>query len=127
MEGQYPKDLEALTYNLNALMKSNKEHLVRHRNGLSDLAHSLKTPLAMIRSVSENNASAEVLKKTISEQVDQMQRIVDYQLQRAGTSGRIPLSKPVNVEAVARKILMLLGKVYVDKSIRYKIMGDYST
>ena len=127
IEGDYPKDLKALTYNLNALMKSNKEHLVRHRNGLSDLAHSLKTPLAMIRSVSENNASEKVLKKTISEQVDQMQQIVDYQLQRAGTSGRIPLSKPVSIKSIAQKILNTLAKVYAEKSVTYKIDVKKST
>ncbi|MDH3325197.1 MAG: ATP-binding protein [Gammaproteobacteria bacterium] len=127
IEGAYPKDLKALTYNLNALIKSNKEHLVRHRNGLSDLAHSLKTPLAMIRSVSENNAPEKILKETISEQVDQMQKIVDYQLQRAGTSGRIPLSKPVNVNPVARKILNSLAKVYIEKSVEYKVEISNST
>ncbi len=121
IEGTYPNDLKSLTHNLNALITSNKEHLTRHRNALSDLAHSLKTPLAMIRSVSENNAPEDVLKKTISEQVDQMQRIVDYQLQRAATSGQIPLSKPVNVYSVADKILHSLAKVYIEKSVKYKV------
>jgi len=127
IEGAYPKDLKTLTYNLNGLIESNREHLSRHRNGLSDLAHSLKTPLAMVRSVSENNASEKVLKKTISEQVDQMQKIVDYQLQRAGTSGRIPLSKPVNVNSIARKILNSLAKVYIEKSVVYKVRIDKTT
>jgi len=127
IEGNYPRDLQALTYNLNALMKSNKEHLARHRNGLSDLAHSLKTPLAMIRSVSENNASETVLKNTISEQVDQMQKIIDYQLQRAGTSGRIPLSKPINVSAIAQKILNTLAKVYAEKNIAFSVEVKQST
>ncbi|MDH5258989.1 MAG: ATP-binding protein [Gammaproteobacteria bacterium] len=124
IEGIYPKDLKPLTYNLNGLIKSNKEHLLRHRNALSDLAHSLKTPLAMIRSVSENNAPEIVLKNTISEQVDQMQKIVDYQLQRAATSGRIPLSKPVQVSPIARKILNSLAKVYVEKSVKFKVEID---
>ncbi len=124
IEGKYPEDLRALTFNLNALMKSNKAHLARHRNGLSDLAHSLKTPLAMIRSVSENNASQDVLKNTIFEQVEQMQQIVDYQLQRAGTSGRIPLSKPVNVRSITQKILNTLVKVYAEKHPDYKIEID---
>ena len=121
IHGSYPKELKALTNNLNALIKSNKEHLSRHRNGLSDLAHSLKTPLAMIRSVSENNASQARLKSTISEQVDQMQKIVDHQLQRAATSGRIPLSKPINVSQVVSKIMKSLAKVYFEKSVNYKI------
>ena len=127
IEGDYPKDLRPLTNNLNALMKSNKEHLVRHRNGLSDLAHSLKTPLAMIRSVSENNASEKILKETISSQVDQMQKIVDYQLQRAGTSGRVPLSKPVNIKTISEKILKTLSKVYAEKNVVYKIEIEKST
>jgi len=121
IEGIYPVDLQSLTKNLNGLIESNKSHLLRHRNALSDLAHSLKTPLAMIRSVSENDASEKVLKSTVADQVDQMQKIIDYQLQRAATSGQIPLSKPVNVKMVVRKIMNSLAKVYAEKNISYRM------
>ena len=124
LEGAYPKELKTLTYNLNALIESNKEHLLRHRNALSDLAHSLKTPLAVLRSAYESKATPEEIHNALTEQVDQMQDIVDYQLQRAATSGRIPLSKPVNVAQVLNKITSSLGKVYIDKAVNCEIDAD---
>lgn len=119
IEGRYPVELRALTNNLNALISSNKNHLSRHRNALSDLAHSLKTPLALMRSATENYKDFVPLKMTVSQQVDQMQKIIDYQLQRAATSGRIPLSKPVALVGVVLKIVNTLAKVYADKSVIY--------
>lgn len=117
LNSSYPKELLILTKNLNALMKSNKQHLTRYRNSLSDLAHSLKTPLALLRSASESNDSKHPLKDVVAEQVDQMKQIVDYQLQRASTSGQNPLSKPVDIKTVANKINNSLLKVYMDKNI----------
>ena len=121
LEQSYPKELKVLTKNLNALMKSNKQHLVRYRNSLSDLAHSLKTPLALLRSASESKDSKQALEDVVAEQVDQMKQIVDYQLQRASTSGQNPLSKPINIELIANKINNSLLKVYADKNISSKL------
>jgi len=121
LEQTYPKELQVLTKNLNALMKSNKQHLVRYRNSLSDLAHSLKTPLALLRSASESKDPKSPLEDVVAEQVDQMKQIVDYQLQRASTSGQNPLSKPIDIETIANKINNSLLKVYADKNISSKL------
>jgi len=125
IEGAYPSELKTLTTNLNALISSNREHLTRHRNALSDLAHSLKTPLALMRSAGESSPDGDkALKKAITQQTDQMQQIIDYQLQRAATSGRIPLTKPVEVEKVVNKIVNSLAKVYVEKPINFNVDID---
>lgn len=125
IEGVYPAELKALTTNINALISSNREHLSRHRNALSDLAHSLKTPLAVMCSASESSTQGDkALKAAITQQTDQMQQIIDYQLQRAATSGRVPLTKPVAVAQVVHKIVNSLAKVYVDKSIKFNIDID---
>ncbi|MDX1811141.1 MAG: ATP-binding protein [Gammaproteobacteria bacterium] len=118
LEGSYPSELQSLTTNINALIRSNKEHLSRHRNALSDLAHSLKTPLAIMRAAAINDKDYSNLKQAITEEVDQMQGIIDYQLQRAATSGRIPLTKPVAVSKVVHKITQSLVKVYAEKHIQ---------
>ena len=117
----YPKELRILTKNLNALMKSNKQHLSRYRNSLSDLAHSLKTPLALLSSASETHDTRLSLDKVVSEQVNQMKKIVDYQLQRASTSGQNPLSTPINIKTITEKINASLLKVYTDKNIASKL------
>jgi len=127
LKNTYPSELRALTKNLNGLIKSNKQHLSRYRNSLADLAHSLKTPLALLRSAGESNDPKFPLDKVVSEQVDHMRKIVDYQLQRASTSGHNPLSKPVNIKTICEKINNSLAKVYADKSLQatLKIENDH--
>ncbi|HCK82561.1 MAG TPA: hypothetical protein DIC59_14010, partial [Candidatus Competibacteraceae bacterium] len=92
LSGGYPDELLPLTANLNALLRQSHARLERYRNALADLAHSLKTPLAVLRGTLENRAALDELQQTLGEQVERMNRTVDYQLQRAAASGRIALS-----------------------------------
>lgn len=117
LSNNYPEELQPLTANLNALIGQSHARLERYRNALGDLAHSLKTPLAVLRGALESSAQAD-LRQTLSEQVERMNRTVDYQLQRAAASGRIALSAPLQVAPVARKILDSLAKVYADRALQ---------
>lgn len=122
LHGNYPKELRGLTDNLNALIGTNREHEERYQASLGDLAHSLKTPLAVLRGAVElPNQSVTLLRATVEEQVERMDQIVQYQLQRAATSGRTALVAPVDLQAVARKIAKALAKVYADKGIECRI------
>jgi two-component system sensor histidine kinase PhoQ len=116
----YPEELQPLTVNLNALLRQGHAHLERYRNALGDLAHSLKTPLAVLRGALENDADPVELRRTLGEQVERMNRTVDYQLQRAAASGRIALSAPLPVAPIARKILDSLAKVYAERAPRLR-------
>ena len=116
----YPEELQPLTVNLNALLRQGHAHLERYRNALGDLAHSLKTPLAVLRGALENDADPNELRRTLGEQVERMNRTVDYQLQRAAASGRIALSAPLPVAPIARKILDSLAKVYAERAPRLR-------
>ena len=116
--GDYPEELLPLTGNLNALLRQSRAHLERYRNALADLAHSLKTPLAVLRGALENSPPTEELRQTLGEQQERMNRTVDYQLQRAAASGRIALSAPLPVAPIARKIQDSLAKVYASRAPR---------
>ncbi|NOY62484.1 MAG: GHKL domain-containing protein [Gammaproteobacteria bacterium] len=117
LEGDYPNELRGLTDNINALIRSEREHLERYRNTLGDLAHSLKTPLAVLRGSIERSTPRKQLRVTVEEQVQRMSEIVEYQLIRAATSGRTALTSPVAIAAVVAKISNALAKVYADKKI----------
>lgn len=122
LHGKYPKELRGLTDNLNALIQTNREHEERYQASLGDLAHSLKTPLAVLRgSVELPNQSVSSVQSTVEEQVERMDQIVQYQLQRAATSGRTALMAPVNLEAITQKITDAMRKVYADKEIQFHI------
>ena len=119
VEGVYPKELSGLTNNINALIRINSEHKARYTASLGDLAHSLKTPLAVLQGAIESpDTSIDSLRKTTEEQIERMDQIVQYQLQRAATSGRTALMAPIDPERIANKVISALDKVYADKHVQ---------
>jgi len=113
----YPSELSGLTANLNEFIESERDHLTRYRNTLADLAHSLKTPLAVVRSQLESDVGGEQFRWTVLEQIGRMDQIVAYQLSRAATSGHATFVAPIRVEPHAEEIVSSLEKVYKDKNM----------
>ncbi len=124
LQGKYPKELKGLTNNINALIRSEREHLARYRDALGDLAHSMKTPLAVLQGYMEDSEKRASLVSEAKEQVVRMTQIVEYQLQRAATSGRIALAKPVALEPLVKKVIAALNKVYLEKSVESQLDFD---
>ena len=113
----YPMELSGLTTSLNAFIDAERDRLKRYRNTLSDLAHSLKTPLAVMRSQLESGEEGDNLRWTVLEQVGRMDEIVAYQLSRAATSGHQTFAVPLPIEPYAEEIVRSLEKVYASKGI----------
>jgi two-component system sensor histidine kinase PhoQ len=124
LAGRYPQELRPLTGNLNAFIGESRTRLERSRNALGDLAHSLKTPLAVLRGAIENQMSPQELMQTVQEQVGRMNQTVEYQLQRAAASGRITMAAPVPVAPLAQKIVDSLAKVYAPKHLQVECRID---
>ncbi|NOQ94483.1 MAG: GHKL domain-containing protein [Methylophaga sp.] len=122
----YPKELNQLTQNINTLLDHEHSRRERYKNSLADLAHSLKTPLAVMRGEFETNHNTETLRNTAHEQLDRVAALVDYQLQRAATEGQSSLQAPVSLGEIIHKILGSLDKVYQSKNIhrKYQISHD---
>ena len=117
LAGRYPTELSGLATNLNNFIDSERERLERYRNTLADLAHSLKTPLAVVRTQLESETDGKELRWTVLEQVGRMDEIVSYQLSRAATSGRQTFAAPLPLEPYAEEIVRSLEKVYADKQV----------
>jgi len=113
----YPVELAGLTTSLNNFIDAERDRLTRYRNTLSDLAHSLKTPLAVMRSQLESGSGGEDLRWTVLEQVGRMDEIVAYQLSRAATSGHQTFATPLPLEPFAEEVVRSLEKVYANKGI----------
>jgi len=116
LDGNYATELEGLAGILNAFINSERAHLERYRNALADLAHSLKTPLSILRGCAE---SFSVDKGLVKEQILRMDEIVEYQLQRAAAKGEHKTTGIVDLSAVIKKISASLDKVYIDKNITF--------
>lgn len=115
LSGNYPIELAALTQGLNDFIKGERENLRRYRHTLGDLAHSLKTPLAVMRGIFENEEDSRRLKQAGIEQVVRMDEIVAYQLARAAKSGHQTYAAPLLVLIHAEEIALTLEKVYARK------------
>ena len=129
MEGRYPRELATLANGLNQLLLNERQQRERYRDAMADLAHSLKTPLAVLQSVqhshymqrSDAGLVGGELEKTVDEQVQRMNQIVSYQLQRAVTRQRGLVKNYVDVAWVAERISRTLDKVYRDKRVEFSL------
>ncbi len=117
MSGQYPGEVAGITESFNGFIDGERERLGRYRNTLSDLAHSLKTPLAVMRSQLESRVSDEQLHKTMLVQSGRMEDIVAYQLSRAAASGHQAFAAPIPVAETADELVLSLEKVYASKGV----------
>ena len=117
MSEQHPRELEPLTDSINALVESERENLDRQRNTLADLAHSLKTPLAVLRSRLDSGASGEELREDVDSQLRRMNDLVGYQLARAASGGHKLFAAPVAIEPHAEQIVRGLEKIYAGKGV----------
>jgi two-component system sensor histidine kinase PhoQ len=126
LSGDYPRELRNLTGNLNGLLENAQTHLKRYRDSLGNLAHSLKTPLAVLRGAVDSDANAAALRATAHEQLACMTHLIEYQLQRAAASGRTPLAAPVAVKPVVEGVVAALAKVYADKGVQVSLDVDAS-
>jgi two-component system sensor histidine kinase PhoQ len=124
LDGPYPRELTGLTTSLNSLIEHSKSVQSRYRNSLDDLAHSLKTPLAILQSSHADSCNADADRALVREQVERMDEIISHQLQRAAVSGRSTLAKPVPVGKVVERLVRSLDKVYRDKQVAVNLELD---
>lgn len=117
----YPDELRSLALNLNALLVNERNQRQRNRDKLDDLAHSLKTPLAVLRNLSDRQTphDPDTLRE-VADQVDRMQDIVSYQLRSAAsTTGEFSLARPVKPEI--EKIVRSLKKAHHERAFDIEV------
>jgi len=118
VKGRYPAEIEALTGNINALVRQERLRQSRYKEALSYLAHSLKTPLAVLRT---SRSEHEKLPQVVDEQVARMDDIVQHQLARAASGAGPLFVAPLRLREVLDRIRASLVKVYADKGLAMDI------
>jgi two-component system sensor histidine kinase PhoQ len=117
----HPSELLRLTGSLNRLLSSEREQRIRYRDSLGDLAHSLKTPLAVLQGVSETMAKRpEDLEqaRVLQSQIERMSQQIGYQLQRASLRKSGLVRHHVALRPVVESLCNTLEKVYRDKQVK---------
>jgi two-component system sensor histidine kinase PhoQ len=113
---KFPTELTGVARNMNLLIDNERARSDRYRNTLDNLAHSLKTPLAGMRALTEDIDTSPRLQGRFNEQIERMDEIVRYQLRKpaAPAADNLVLG-PVPVAKEVERLVNGLRKVYHDK------------
>lgn len=107
----YPSELNIVANGLNDVLRYQQNQQTRYQNSLSDLAHSLKTPLAVLQSNKHIDTES-------SEQLDNINKIIAYQLSKAKTKASSAWYMAIELEELAKKLINALSKIYQHKDIQ---------
>ncbi|MDH0648964.1 ATP-binding protein [Pseudomonas sp. GD03858] len=115
---EHPRELLRLTGSLNRLLRSEREQRQRYRDSLDDLAHSLKTPLAVLQGVGESMEQGDREQaRVLQSQIERMSQQIDYQLQRASLRKSGLVRHQVELRPLLDSLCSTLAKVYRDKRV----------
>lgn len=81
LTGRFPAEIQPLANETNALIENNRRIVERSRTQVGNLAHSLKTPLAVM--LNEGRALGGAKGQLIADHATAMQKQIDHYLQRA--------------------------------------------
>ncbi|MDX3772904.1 ATP-binding protein [Chromatiaceae bacterium AAb-1] len=121
LTGNYPAELTILKEDLNLLLENQNRQKQRYRHHLSDLAHALKTPVAVL------HTSALSQQPELKEQLDRITAMIEHQLKRAGSSGQDIWKKQLPVLPLLNKLCSALNKIYLGKNCQITVNCRAST
>ena len=110
IEQIYPPELEKLKSSINHLLATEQQQRSRYKNSLSDLAHSLKTPLAVL-------AGNKNLPEDAQEPIQQIDQQIRRQLKRAAAGAIRSWEQSVAVAPVITKLIGAMNKVHAQKAL----------
>lgn len=111
LNGRYPAELEVIKEDLNLLLANQNRQKQRYRHHLSDLAHSLKTPVAVLQT------SVLSQQPELQDQLDRITSMIEHQLKRASSSGQDVWKKQILIKPLLQKLVSALEKIYRDKDL----------
>ena len=111
LEGNYPSEVWPLAEEINNLLDHNEKIVNRARTHVGNLAHALKTPLAVIN----NQITKENKNILVSSQIKVIESYVNKYLKKATTSSDVSVKKSkINIFLCIKKILKIFRKINTD-------------
>jgi len=122
LEGEWPAEVQPLVKELDALLEHNADVLDRARTHVGNLAHALKTPLAVL--ANEVSRKGGPRTDAIDRQVDAMRRWIDHYLTRAraAATGAV-LGARTAVPPVLADLRRTLLRIHADKELTIEVAG----
>ncbi len=116
----YPGELRGLAENLDRFVAHEERTRIRYRKAMEDLAHSLKTPLTVMRNAMEQVPDAP--RQLLAEQLERMQSTVAHQVSRAAAaSGPVIVGRSEPVGMLVHRLVRALQTAYQGRDIQVAI------
>ena len=120
VKGRYPKEIKPLADELNSLIGHNRDVVEYARTHVSNLAHALKTPLAVL--INEASGKKSKLAGIVQKQTGTMNKQVDHHLRRARAATRgQSIGEKTPVTDTLNSMVRTLGRIYRDKDLDFKV------
>jgi signal transduction histidine kinase len=120
VDGDYPAEVQPLVNDLNALLDHREQAVRRAQAKAGDLAHGLKTPLAVLAQESERlgRAGHRELAAVIAQQVDRMRGQVEYHLAhaRAAAAGATSATR-CSVRDTVEGLIRTLARLHAGRGL----------
>lgn len=111
-----PSEIAPLAHELDALVDANREAMERARTHVGNLAHALKTPLAVL--LNEARGSDEPLARHVVEQAGLMRDHVQHHLDRARIAAqRRVIGVVTDVEPVIERMVRAMRRIHADRAV----------
>ena len=118
------RELKPLAGLLNQLVTRERAQSERYRQSLADLAHSLKTPVTILRNewtrrfcVGETQGPASDLEDATLSQLDEIEQRISYQLERAVLQSSPLVQVPIAVEPIVQGLIRAMNKMFHERTV----------
>jgi signal transduction histidine kinase len=114
LDGNYPSEVQPLVDDLNALLAQRDQAVARAVAKAGDLAHGLKTPLAVLANEADKVAASgqPEVGLAMAEQVEKMRRQLDYHLTHARATASSRTADPLRVSASVAGLVRTLERLH---------------
>jgi signal transduction histidine kinase len=119
IQGTYPREIAPLAEEVNELLRSNTQIIERARSQVGNLAHGLKTPIAVLRN--EAAAHQGPLAEIVAGETEKMGAMVSTYLERARLAARTSVvGKKSDADMVLQRLVRVMRKIHpgVDLAIQ---------
>ncbi len=113
-----PSEIRPLIDEVNHLLTTMEKRLRRSRDALSDLAHSIKKPLTVIKQITDKNTIADATKATLIKQTDDIYQISDHILKRARLAGHSHTGALFSFSDDLPALIKTLDMMYANKTLQ---------
>jgi signal transduction histidine kinase len=118
-----PTEFAPLVARMNALLDTQAAVVQRAREAAGNLAHGLRTPLALIGGEAEQLGTTDDggAAEFILAQCQRMKRQIDYHMSRAASAGTRMTGSVTNVAEMVKQIVDVMRRLHVDRSLTFMI------